>query len=168
MSQDSKVCKSHTSGHRLQAARLTAEVSLRSVARRMKVTVARARDEEEGRRELSVADLRRWQEALQVPWHELFEPPQSELAEPIRQRACLVRLAKTANTLQKKCENTQTHRLANRIVHLLHELMPELALVGTLPDRRPRPRHELGRAADEVITGDLFSSWDHSEDWPVA
>ncbi len=144
--------------HRLKTARLTAEMSLRSVARRMNVTMATARAEEEGNCNLCISDLYRWQRALQVPLTELLEPPSTGLSEPVRQRACLVRLAKTAKTLLTKCSHGANHRLVSRMVDQLHELMPELREVGTWPEGRPRPLDDLGRTADEILTSEWFSA----------
>jgi transcriptional regulator with XRE-family HTH domain len=145
---------------RLKAARLNAEVSLRSVAKRMKVPISTARAQEEGNCDLRLSDLCRWQGALQVPLAELLlEPPTAGLSEPVRQRACLVRLAKTANTLLKKCSPGANRRLASRMVDEVEELMPEAKEVGTWPEVGVRRTlDELGRAADEIPTGH----------WPVS
>jgi transcriptional regulator with XRE-family HTH domain len=138
--------------HRLKAARLTAGVSLRAVARRMNVSVATARAEEEGRRELFISDLHRWQTALKVPLAELLEPPAMSLWEPVRQRACMIRLAKTAKTLAKKSSSGPNRRLASRLVNQLEEVMPELKEIGAWPEGSPRPPGEVGRAGDEIMT----------------
>lgn len=136
--------------HNLKAIRLREEVSLRSIARRMGITQTLASDQEEGRCELSLSDLYRWQRALKVPISELIATPKEALTEEIRRRACLVRLAKSANSLVKKCSNPADQRLAKQFVHQLEELMPELREVGAWPEPRPRPLTDLGRAGDEL------------------
>jgi hypothetical protein len=126
----------------------------------MKVSITKARAQENGECDLRLSDLCRWQRALQVPLAELLsEPPAAGLSEPVRQRACLVRLAKTAKTLQKNNSLGSNHRLASRMVDELEELMPELKEIGTWPEVGTRRRlDELGRAADEIPTGH----------WPVS
>ena len=125
----------------------------------MNISVGTARAEEEGETELSVSDLYRWQRALKVPLSDLLEPPSTDLSEPIRQRACLIRLVKTAKTLMKECvEETQHHRLANRMVNQLEQLMPELKEVGSWPEGTPRTLHELGRAANFGLPEDWFAT----------
>ena len=140
--------------HRLKAARLNAGISLRAMARRMKVPVSVAKNEEEGKRDLYISDLHRWQEALQVPLHELIEPPKTSLSEPIRQRACMIRLAKTAKTLLRTCSQQRQRRLAERLVDQLEELMPELEEVGVWPEGTGRSRDDLGRVGFEITTSD--------------
>ena len=140
--------------HRLQAARLDAGVSLRAMALRMKVKVSQAKAEEEGDRDLCISDLHRWQEALQIPLQELLEPPKNTLSEPVRQRACMIRVAKTAKTLARNCSRIREQRLAQRLVDQLQELMPELEDVGPWPEGTPRSRDDLGRSAYEIMTTD--------------
>jgi transcriptional regulator with XRE-family HTH domain len=135
--------------HRLKAMRLREGISLRSLAKRMNVTVSQARSQEEGHcDDLRVSDLYRWQRALKVPLPELLEPPKPALSDEVRHRACLVRVAKTAKSLARKCSDGSEHRLACRIVDQLHELMPELKEIGAWPEGRPAP--QLGRAASEI------------------
>ncbi len=141
--------------HSLKAIRLREEVSLRSIARRMGITQTLASDQEEGRCELSLSDLYRWQRALKVPISELLAVPDEKLTEEIRRRACLVRLAKSANSLVKKCSNPSERQLAQSFVHQLEELMPELSEVGSWPEPRPRPLADLGRAGEELNIFDL-------------
>lgn len=140
------------SPHRLRSARLREGMSLRSVARRMNCPVSKVREQESGKSELSVSDLYRWQQALNVPLAELLEVPDASLDEPVRQRACLVRVAKTAHFLVKKCEDGPEQRLARQLVDQLYELMPELKEINAWPERRPRPVADFGRAADEIST----------------
>jgi transcriptional regulator with XRE-family HTH domain len=120
----------------------------------MKVTVSQAKAEEEGERDLSITDLHRWQQALNIPLEELLVPPTTSLSEPIRQRACMIRAGKTAKTLLKTCQGVRNQRLARRLMDQLVELMPELAEVGAWPEGTLRSRDELGRGAYPVITGD--------------
>ena len=140
--------------HRLKSARLNAGVSLRAMARRMKVPVSVAKAEEDGKRDMYISDLHRWQEALQVPLHELIEPPSNSLSEPIRQRACMIRLAKTAKTLLRNCSQERQRLLAERMVDQLQELMPELEEIGTWPEGTGRSRDDLGRVGYEITTND--------------
>ncbi len=86
----------------------------------------------------------RWQKELNVPLSELFVEPDGALSEPIRQRAALLRIAKTARSLLKIRTSTEIRRLLVSLLKDLSQLMPELKHVG--------PWHEVGqrRGADEL------------------
>lgn len=136
--------------HRLKLIREKEGISLRSMAQRMGVPVLTVRAQEEGRCDLCVSDLYRWQRALKVPIAELLDSPTPGLSEDVRQRACLLRLAKTAKSLLKKCSDGREGRLARRMVDQLIELMPELREVAPWPEGQLRPLSDLGRAGDVI------------------
>lgn len=140
--------------HRLKDARLQEGVSLRSVAKRMKCPVSKVRAQESGQCDVSISDLYGWQRALKIPMGELLAGPMPGLDEMIRQRAGLVRAAKTAHFLVKKCRSVDERRQAEKIVNELCALMPELGEISAWPERRPRPGADYGRAANEVSTRD--------------
>ena len=138
--------------HRLQATRLREGVSLRSLAKRLQVPISTAKAQEEGRCALYLSDLYRWQRALKVPISDLLDVPEPNLENDIRQRACLVRIIKTAKSLVQSCTVDQEARLARQIVDQVHEMMPELTEVSAWPEGRSRPLTDLGRAADVIST----------------
>ncbi|NIL95785.1 MAG: hypothetical protein GTO62_01240, partial [Planctomycetales bacterium] len=85
--------------HRLREVRQQQRISLRTVARRLGISVQDAEREESETEDLPLSQLYRWQEALEVPVCELLEDSQMELSSPVRARASLVRVMKTAVTL---------------------------------------------------------------------
>ena len=137
--------------HRIKQARQTAGISLRSMARRMRTTATKLK-EQENRPDLSLAELYRWQRELKVPVTELLAEPEAHLSEPIRQRACLLRVAKTAHSLLKKTDSPASERLARTLIDQLEELMPELKEVGAWPEYgQRRSTEDMGRAAFQVV-----------------
>ena len=137
--------------HRIKEARETAGISLRSMARRLRTTATKLR-EQEGSVDLWLSDLYRWQQELNVPLAELLVEPEESLCEPIRQRACLVRVAKTVNSLLKKADNPAAHRFASSLLDQLEQLMPELKGIGAWSEcGQRRSGEEVGRAASRVV-----------------
>ena len=105
--------------------------------------------------EMRISDLYRWQAALQVPLSNLVSEPATDLTEPIRQRAALVRLAKTAKSLLRMSENENddVKRLTKFFVDELILLMPELEDVSSWPAGL-RPAREPSRTEERVISLD--------------
>ena len=149
--QDKDQGRPERSLHRIKQVRQTAGISLRSMARRMRTTTTKLR-EQESRPDMSLRELYRWQRELKVPVAELLTEPETHLSEPIRQRACLLRVAKTANSLLKKSDTPASERLARTLIDQLEELMPELKEVGAWPEYgQRRSTEDLGRAAFQVV-----------------
>jgi transcriptional regulator with XRE-family HTH domain len=142
----------HRPLHRIKQARKSAGVSLRTIARRTKTTVTALRAQEHEHADIRLSDLYRWQQGLRIPVEELLQEPAESLSEPIRQRACLLRIAKTAHSLVKECTSPATQSLAQTLLGQLVEIMPELKDVGPWHDRgQLRSLDELGRVAEAPI-----------------
>ena len=129
--------------HRLREARLTEGVSLRALARRMKRRVSELKELEDEHADITLSELYRWKEELKVPLAELLVGPEDQLSAPIHDRACLLRMAKTAKSLLKHSPTASSRRLAQTLVDQLIHMMPELEEVP--------PWHECGtrRASTE-------------------
>jgi hypothetical protein len=101
--------------------------------------------------DIRLSTLYAWQSVLGVPVSELVIDPGLSLSEPIRQRACLLRMAKTANTIHKKCRDPAVRSLAETLVRQLAEIMPEVNEIGAWPDgRQNRSSTDLGRIVNWV------------------
>ena len=131
--------------HRVATVRLRQGVSLRTVARQWNLDVDEVRRLEDESADLSLSQLYAWQELLEVPINELFIDSYLPLSAPIKLRAQLLRLMKTAVTLQRKSTKPAVGRLVDMLVEELVDIMPELASVGPWhnPDGSSMPSDEL-------------------------
>ena len=135
--------------HRIQEVRMREGVALRTIAERTKTAIRELESQENESSDIPLSVLYKWQRELRVPASELLAESNGLLSEPIRQRACMIRLAKTALTLLEKAESETTRRLAKTVVELCIEIMPELRDVTSWPERgSPRRSGELGRIAE--------------------
>jgi transcriptional regulator with XRE-family HTH domain len=134
--------------HRIQSVREREGISLRTVSRRTKAPVSELEAQEREDVDIRLSDLYRWQKGLNVPLPELLMEPDAPFADPIRNRACLVRVAKTANTLLANSPTDSVRDLAQTIVNQLSEIMPELKEVRSWHDQgKRRTRDDVGRIA---------------------
>ncbi len=139
--------------HRIRAVRLRQGVSLRTVARRTGVPVRVLREQERDSTDLRLSDLYRWQRVLDVPVEELLDESDSPLSRPVLERALLVRIMKTALSLQESVPRGSLKCLADRLVAQLVELMPELAQVSAWPSLgQQRTLDELGRIVQNPVS----------------
>ncbi len=150
--------------HRIHTVRLRQGVSLRTAARQMGSTIRSLRKQEDETADLKLSELHEWQKALDVPICELLEEPDhSTLSPPVLQRARMLRMMKTAQSLLENASEPAMQRLAENLVNQILEIMPELKDVApwhTYGQRRSVD--EVGRAAAQpiplsVLTGE---TWD--------
>ncbi len=152
--------------HRVRAIREREEISLNAFARRTKMAAGTLRKLEQEDSDLPLSVLHRMAEGLGVPVSELLIDPQEGLSEPIRQRACLVRIARTAQTLLEQSKSQAMRSLSQTLVNELTELMPELAGIGTWPEfGTRRPISDLPRILERMVCGASASINDSTSDW---
>jgi transcriptional regulator with XRE-family HTH domain len=133
--------------HRLAEVRQQEGVAECTIARRMGVSLREVRRQEQPDADLRLSELYRWQEALQVPATELLSEPEGELSPPVELRAMLVRVMKTARSIEAETHQESIRRLVQTLVDQILEVMPELK--DTLPwptVGHQRERHEYGQA----------------------
>lgn len=123
--------------HRVRTIRCREGVSLRTAARHMGESIPKLRRQEDENTDMSLSDLYKWKDVLQVPLMELLEEAPASLSAPVQERAHLVRIMKTALALLERAESPATLRLAQTLVDQLVEMMPELENVG--------PWHAIGQ-----------------------
>ena len=143
--------------HRIAEIRRQQGVSLRTVARRMNTSVQRAREQEQAEADLSLAELYRWQQALEVPVVDLLIDLDAPLSAPVMQRARLLKLMKTALAIKEAAEDESVGRMAQMLADQLIEIMPELRDVNpwhTVGQRRTLD--EFGRIALETVPDTVF------------
>ena len=143
--------------HRLSEVRRQQGISRQALAHRMNVDVSAVKQQESGDSELTLRDLYRWQQALEVPVSELLVEAGEDLATPILRRAQLLRLMKTALAIQETCQSDRVQRMAETLIDQLSEIMPELKEVSAWHSvGRRRSRDEFGVAASRRLSQDVF------------
>jgi transcriptional regulator with XRE-family HTH domain len=141
--------------HRLRDARLRQGLSVRCVAQRLGRTTIEVRAQEEEQVDITVSDLYRWQEALDVPLEELLNDPQDSLSTRVQTRARLLKVMKTAMAIRRKARSDEEHSLVQLLIEQLVEIMPELKEVTGWPATgHRRTTEELGRIAQNPISDD--------------
>ena len=134
--------------HRISEVRKRQGVSIRSVARQIKVDVRQARLQEDSQADLQLSTLYEWQKALGVPVAELLVDLDAPLSAPVLKRAQMLKLMKSARGIFDRAPTGQIRRLARMMIEQLVEIMPELAHVGAWQeDAVPRNNDEYGLAA---------------------
>jgi transcriptional regulator with XRE-family HTH domain len=144
--------------HRIADARRRQGVSVRSAARRMGTSMDQVRRQEDPYTDLTLSDLYRWQEALEVPVADLLVESDAPLSEPVLTRARLLRVMKTVRAIKESSTSTSTQRFTMMLEQQLVELMPELAEVAAWHSvGQRRSPNELGRTAERVLPDSFFT-----------
>lgn len=144
--------------HRIAEVRAQQGLSLRAISRRTGLEVRELKQQELATSDLTLSELYRWAEALEVPVDNLLVDHDQDLSASVRTRAALVKAMKTVVAMSEVTTSPRVARLAEMLREQLMEIMPELADVGGWPSfgsRRP-PDH-VGRIAAEPIRVDNLS-----------
>ena len=145
--------------HRIREVRIRQGISLRTAARHLRTDLRSARADEQESTDLTLSQLYQWQRVLDVPVSELLSESGDVLSRPVLERARMVRVMKTAQSLLEKAPNPPMKRLAQMLVEQLTELMPELAEVSAWHNvGQRRSLEDFGRAAEQTISLDSFTS----------
>ncbi len=143
--------------HRIAEVRSQQGISLRGVSRRTGVDVRDLRQQELPDSDLTLTDLYRWQEALEVPVENLLVDHDESLSTPIQTRAAMVKVMKTVVALSEVASSPRAARLATMLREQLIELMPELAEIGGWPNYGSRrPPDQQGRIGENPIDMQLL------------
>lgn len=147
--------------HRLGDARRREGLTHHTVARQLGVSVDEVKRQEKPSTDLLLSELYRWQKVLEVPAAELLNEPGGELSPPVQLRANLLRIMKTARSIQDQARQVSIRRLAEMLVDQLVEIMPELKDTVAWPTVGHRRSHrEFGQA---FFRGLLLDPQDVSE-----
>ncbi len=138
--------------HRLAEVREQQGISVRSAARRMGVPMSQVRQEEKQGSHLTLADLVRWQRALEVPLIDLLVDEDSPISSPVVSRARWLRIMKTVKALLEASPSPSITRMAQMLEGQVLEVMPELQDVGPWHSVGQRRSHdEQGRIAEQPV-----------------
>jgi transcriptional regulator with XRE-family HTH domain len=142
---------------RLRKVRRRQGMSCRAVARRLRTTIANIRLQERPTSDISLSDLYRWRQGLEVPAAELVAESAENLAAAVQKRAHLLRLMRTAVQIVEMTEEEPVRQMAQTMIAELVRIMPELQNVsGWHSIGKRRRQNEYGVAVDRGL-GD--SSW---------
>ena len=134
-------------------------ISVRSVAREFRVPTSAVCTQLDPTCDLSISDLRRWQNKLRVPIADLLVDPDSGLSPKILLRARLLKAMKTVRSIQEHADQQQIQRLALQLVEQLVHMMPELREVPSWPVvGKRRSNEEEGIAAERRVPDELFDT----------
>ncbi|RIK88597.1 MAG: hypothetical protein DCC67_00675 [Planctomycetota bacterium] len=143
--------------HRITEVRQEQGVSIRSAARRMGLSMQEVRAQEHPTADLTLSQLHRWQEVLEVPLADLLIDSSGPLSTPVSQRAGMLRVMKTAKALAECADDPPVQRLAAMLISQLVELMPELQEVSAWHSvGQRRTQDEMGRIIERTIPDSLF------------
>jgi transcriptional regulator with XRE-family HTH domain len=143
--------------HRIGQVRQEQGVSVRSVARRLGLSMQEVRAQEHPTSDLRLSQVHQWQQALEVPLADLLLDSEGPLSTPVSQRARMLRVMKTAKALAESATEAPVQRLATMLISQLVELMPELQEVSAWHSvGQRRTQDEMGRIAERTIPDSFF------------
>jgi len=132
-------------------------MSLRTVARRMHLTVSQVRELENETRDMALSELYCWQQVLDVPITELLAEVDGALSAPVLRRARMLKIMKTARAIHDNTGSPQLECLTQRLVDQLIEVMPELENISPWHGTgQRRTLDELGRIAEHPFPEHLL------------
>ena len=148
--------------HRIREVCEREGLSRRCAARHLGVKVSEVKLQQRHSTDLRLSDLYRWQKVLDVPLIELLEQPDNALSAPLLSRARLVRLMKSARSIEENAGIETVKRMAQRIVDQLLEIMPELESISAWHSvGQRRGLNDLGRIIERQMSDDLLHhDWD--------
>jgi transcriptional regulator with XRE-family HTH domain len=145
--------------HRIAEVRRQQNVSVRTLARRMKMSDELLRRQEAETCDLPLSALYKWQAALDVPVVELLMEPGPSLSPNVKCRAALLKVMKTVRSMEEQAGSGPVGLLVQGLVAQLTELMPELASVDAWPTvGKRRTGTEISPLEERVISAGLFDS----------
>ena len=143
--------------HRLRTVRQQQGVSLRRVARALKIEPSEVRRQECEQTDLPLSLLYEWQKVLEVPLDELLVETDDRLSAPILERAQLLKLMKTAAAIREKADSPSLRRLVQMLINQLVAITPERADVPPCHVVRQRRRlEEFGAVVERRLSGGVW------------
>ncbi|MFM8633454.1 MAG: hypothetical protein ACKOEX_01365 [Planctomycetia bacterium] len=145
--------------HRIAEVRRQQGVTLRTVARYLRLPIAEVRRQELAASDLKLSELLGWQQVLEVPVAELLVEAEGQLSAPVLERARMVKIMKTAAAIRERTRGSATGRLVAMLIDQIVELMPEIEGVAPWPEAgQRRTLDDLGRTARFPISDAIFES----------
>jgi hypothetical protein len=131
-------------------------MSVRIAAQRLGVPPRQVEEMENESQDLPVSMLYRWANALRVPVHEVLLDNDlegiSSLSPLLRDRANMVRIMKTLESIRAEAEGTGVRRQIENLRTQLLEIMPELDSITPWPQfGYKRGYDDFGRIAIQTV-----------------
>ncbi len=143
--------------HRIAEVRRQQGISLRSITRKMGLSLDEIRQQEDPTSDLTLSQLTAWQRALEVPLASLLLDLDAPLSSPVMTRARLLRIMKTVQAMRESARDAGTQRMALMLSEQLVELMPELKDVSAWHSvGQRRTQDEVGRIAERPISDNFI------------
>jgi transcriptional regulator with XRE-family HTH domain len=155
--EDERPLKSFTTDkrplHRIAEVRRQQGVSVRSAARRMGASMEYIRTSELPNVDMSLSDLYRWQQALDVPIADLLVDLDAPISSPVLARARMLKVMKTVKAIGEATTNPSIGRMVTMLEEQLCEIMPELKDVSAWHSvGQRRTQDEMGRIAERPVS----------------
>ena len=143
--------------HRIRTVRQREGVSLKTIARRSGLGTRVLRAQEDETNDIRLSELYAWQRALRIPVKELVFDADEAIEERLRQRACLIRVTKTAKSILREAKCDAVKNLAQTLLDQIYEVMPEAESVGAWNEvGQRRSPQDIPRVVERtVLTGQL-------------
>ena len=119
--------------HRLREARRSRRISRSDLARKLNISLAQLMQQERPSSDITLSTFYQWQRAMDATAAELLVEQDDGLSQPVLKRSRMVRLMKTARSLQELAGSSPVRRMAENMISQLVELMPELQGVAAWP-----------------------------------
>jgi transcriptional regulator with XRE-family HTH domain len=150
--------------HRLGAVRRREQISRHKVGQVLGISTNEVARQECPSSDMSISNLRRWQQALGVPIAELLDDTDGDLSPPVQLRARLLRIMKTVRSIQGRTRQVSVQRLTTMLAEQLLEVMPELKDTGAWPTvGQQRAEKEVGQAYFRRLTVEPLDDFDGSD-----
>lgn len=138
--------------HRIAEVRQQQGISIRSISRKLGLSVEEIRRQEDPTCDLTLSQLCQWQQALEVPLANLLLDLDAPLSGPILTRARMLRVMKTVQAMRESSTEPGIQRMAMMLCDQLLEVMPELKDVSSWHSvGQRRTQDEVGRIAERPI-----------------
>ena len=143
--------------HRLREIREQTGTSLRTIASKTGISIRKLREQERSD-DISVGDLMRWRDALDVPTMELFRDSPDRIEEMVRIRAGLIQLMRSVRSIQQTELDEDQQAMAQNMESELQRLMPELDRVRAWPrnSHQARSAAEPARVESNMVMTELW------------
>lgn len=134
--------------HRIAAVREEQNISLTRAAKQLGIEITEARRQENANCDMTLSQLYRWRDLLEVPVGELVVEPDEIPNNPVKCRSQLVKMMKTVRSILETSQEEPIQILAEQLADQMLCLMPELKSISAWPSiGQAREQRDPGQAA---------------------
>lgn len=134
--------------HRIAHVREEQNISLTRAAKQLGIDITEARRQENANCDMTLSQLYRWRNVLEVPVGELVVEPDEIPSNPVKNRSQLVKMMKTIRSILEVSQEESVLIFAEQLVDQMLSLMPELKSISAWPSiGQAREQRDPGQAA---------------------